>query len=154
VAAVCDLVSALGDPSHSWTRSWFKGASYALLVATLSVSFAIGSGLVDRARQTDAGSQLRARVTPHMVLMILLAAVCVVDLLLRTNKYGSAHQTPTAVLAQTLVAVALVIAGAELGGRLVYRRGVAVKRETRQPEHGEAHRTPASATSQPVTRAG
>lgn len=127
VAAVCDLVSVIGGASHGWAHTWFKGGSYALIVATAALFLAAVSGFIDRARQTDPGSRERTGANKHAAVMALMVTACIVDLLLRTNRYDSAHDTPVVVLVLTLLAAGLAAVGGELGGRLVYRRGVGVR---------------------------
>lgn len=127
VAASCDLISIVGGASHGWAQTWFKGGSYALLVGTGGLVIAAASGLVDRARQTETGSPERRAVAAHAAVMTLMAVVCVLDLLLRSNTYASAQHTPAVVLILTLMALALAAAGGELGGRLVYGGGIGVQ---------------------------
>jgi uncharacterized membrane protein len=127
VAAVCDLVSVIGGASHGWAHTWFKGGSYALIVGTAALILAAASGFVDRARKTAAGSRERASASKHAAVMALMGAVCVVDLLLRIDRYSSAQHTPVVVLVLTLLAAGFAAVGGELGGRLVYRRGVGVQ---------------------------
>jgi uncharacterized membrane protein len=138
IAAACDLVSGAGGASHDWARSWFNGATYALLVGTVLLALAALAGFADRARQTVARSPDRAAVDRHAAVMSLMGVVCVTDLLLRTDHYGSAHHTPTVVLVLTLASLALATLGGELGGRLVYRDGIAVAART--PREGAGGR--------------
>jgi uncharacterized membrane protein len=126
IAAACDVVSSVGGASHGWAQSWFKGGSYALSVSTAMLVAAVIAGLIDRARHTIGGSRERAAVNRHALAALLLGAVCVADLVLRTTRYDSAQHTPAVVLALGLVAVALAMLGGELGGRLVYRRGIGI----------------------------
>jgi uncharacterized membrane protein len=126
IAAACDLVSGAGGASHDWARTWFKGATYALLVGTALLFLAAIAGFADRTRQTHARSPQRAAVDRHAAVMSLMGVACVADLILRTDHYGSAQHTPAVVLALTLAALLLATLGGELGGRLVYRYGIAV----------------------------
>jgi uncharacterized membrane protein len=126
IAAACDLVSSAGGASHDWARTWFKGATYALLVGTVLLALAAIAGFADRARQTGARSPDRTAVDRHAAVMSLMGVVCVADLILRTDDHGSAQHTPTVVLVLTLAALTLATLGGELGGRLVYRDGIAV----------------------------
>jgi uncharacterized membrane protein len=125
VAAVCDVVSAAGH-GHSWSRSWFQGGSYALIVGTAILLIAVVTGFVERNRRTGARTRERAAVNRHAMVMSLLGVVCVVDLILRNNRYSDAMHTPAAVLVLTLVALVLTGAGGEMGGRLAYRAGIGV----------------------------
>jgi uncharacterized membrane protein len=126
IAAACDVVSSVGGASHGWAQSWFKSGSYALIVATAMLVLAVIAGFVDRARRTVGGGGERAAVNRHALVMSLLGAACVTDVVLRTTRYDSARHTPAVVLALSLVAVALATLGGELGGRLVYRRGIGI----------------------------
>jgi uncharacterized membrane protein len=127
IAAACDLVSIIGGASHGWATTWFKGGSYALLAGTAVLLVAAIAGFVDRARHTDAGAPHRAAVNRHAAVMSLMGIVCVVDLIARLSSHDSARHTPAVVLALTLIALALAALGGELGGRLVYRAGIAVQ---------------------------
>jgi uncharacterized membrane protein len=126
IAAACDVVSGVGGASHGWAQTWFRGGSYALIVATAVLVMAVVAGFVDRARRTARGSGERAAVNRHAVVMSLMGAACVTDVVLRTTHYESARHTPVLVLALGLVAVALATLGGELGGRLVYRHGIGI----------------------------
>jgi uncharacterized membrane protein len=127
IAVVCDLVSWIGGASHGWATSWFKGGSYALIAGTAVLLVAAIAGFVDRARHTAAGGPGRAAVNRHAAVMSLMGVVCVVDLVVRISRHDSAAHTPAVALALTLVALALAALGGELGGRLVYRAGIAVQ---------------------------
>ena len=126
IGAACDLVSSVGGASHGWAQSWFKGGSYALVVASPVLVLAVIAGFVDRARRTVGGSEERAAVNRHAVAMLLMGAVCVADVVLRSTRYESPQHTPAVVLVLSLVAVVLATLGGELGGRLVYRRGIGI----------------------------
>jgi uncharacterized membrane protein len=126
IAAVCDVVSIVGGSSHLWARTWFKAGSCALAIGTAVLLVAMVTGMRERARQTVPGSPDRTAVNRHAIAMSLLGAICVVDAVLRTAHYGSARHTPTPVLELTFVALGLAAIGGELGGQLVYRRGVGV----------------------------
>jgi uncharacterized membrane protein len=125
VATVCDVVSAAGS-GHSWSRSWFQGGSYALIVGTAVLLAAVVTGFVERGRRTGAGTRQRSAVNRHAVVMSLLGVVCIVDLVLRNNHYSGARHTPAMVLVLTLVALVLTGVGGELGGQLAYRAGIGV----------------------------
>jgi uncharacterized membrane protein len=125
IAAACDLVSLVGGSSYEWAHTWFKSGSHALIVGTAVLLVAAIAGFADRARHTDAGGRERAAVNRHAAVMSLMGVVCIADLILRDDHYGSAQHTPAVVLALTLLALATV--GGELGGRLVYRAGIGVQ---------------------------
>ncbi len=125
VAAVCDVVSLVGGDGHAWSRTWFKGGSYALIVGTAILFAAVATGVVERNRRTRPASAQRSVVDRHAVVMSLMGAVCVGDLILRNGHYSAARHTPVVVLVLTLVALVLTVVGGELGGRLVYRLGIA-----------------------------
>ena len=126
IAAVSDVVSIAGGEGHAWAQAWFKGGSYALLVASAVMLVAIATGILERERRTQPESPARGAVNRHAIVMSLMAAVSVVDVVLRLGHYSSASHSPLAVLVLTWAAVVLTVIGGELGGRLVYRRGIAV----------------------------
>lgn len=158
IAVACDLVSALGGASHVWAQTWFKGGTYALSVGTAILVLTAIAGFADRARRTGPGSAGRAAVNRHAAVMLLMGAVCVIDLVLRTGQYDSAQHTPALVLVVTLVALALATVGGELGGRLVYRGGIGVDakarpRDVRAIAPGEpTERHPTVAVTRPPDR--
>jgi uncharacterized membrane protein len=125
-ASVCDVVSTVAA-THPSARAWFVGGSYALIIGTTVLILAAIAGLADRARSTQKGSVQRSKVNRHALVMSFLGLVCIVDLVLRNNVYSTHKSTPAAVLALTLVALVVMVAGGELGGRLVYRQGVGVR---------------------------
>lgn len=153
IAAVCDVVSIAGGSSHVWARTWFKGGSYALIVGTAVLFLAVITGLVERSRRTAGGSADRRSVNRHAITMSLLGAVCVVDLIVRNNHYASARHTPGVVLALTIVALALAAVGGELGGRLVYRRGLGVSLPPMRDSHS-ALSAPTDGVDGTTARAG
>lgn len=129
IAAACDIVSSVGGSTHHWAHTWYKGGTDALIVGTGVLLLAAIAGFADRAIRTDARTPDRAAVNRHAAVTSSMGVVCVVDVVLRTNDYGSAQHTPAVVLVLTLVALALAALGGELGGRLVYRGGIGVDQE-------------------------
>ena len=144
VASVCDVVSTVGGDAEGWSRAWFKGGSYALIVGTAILFLAVVTGVVERNRRARPASRERRAVDRHAIVMSLMGAVCVADLILRNGHNESAASTPVLVLLFTLAALVLTVVGGELGGRLVYRMWIAtgpaaaptasgVAEETRRP---------------------
>jgi uncharacterized membrane protein len=125
-AAICDVVSTAAS-SHPWAHEWFKGGSDGVIIGTVVLLLAMVAGLADRARATQRGTVPRAKVNRHALVMTVVAVACIVDLVLRNNIYPHAKSSPAAVLVLSLVALAGVIVGGELGGRLVYRLGISVR---------------------------
>jgi len=60
VAAVCDVVSTVGGGGHAWSRTWFKGGSYALIVGTAILFAAVATGVLERNRRTRPATRERS----------------------------------------------------------------------------------------------
>ncbi len=133
-AAVFDVVSTIAGSEHPFARDLYRAGTFVLMVANGFMLVVIVTGLLDRRRATTKGTPTRARVNQHARTMAAIGPVLALDIILRRQKYPSALHTPTAPLLLTLVALVLVIVGAELGGRLTYRDGLNVAARTSTPE--------------------
>jgi uncharacterized membrane protein len=133
LVAVFDVVSVAGG-TRPWARELYRAGTFGLMVTSALLVVALTTGLVDRARGGVEGGE-RDRVNLHAVLMSLMAGAAVVDLAVRRLVHADAHRTPAIVLAITLLALLVSVAGGNLGGRLTYRLGVGV-RPPRQHDGG------------------
>jgi uncharacterized membrane protein len=123
-ATICDIVSTAAGSGHSWARTWYQGGSIALMIGTGIMFLAIGAGLIDRSRRVPRSTTGRPGVNRHAIVMSVLTATCILDITLRNDRYPHVSHTPAPVLITTMVALALTVAGGELGGRVVYRHVV------------------------------
>lgn len=127
IATVLDVISAIGRGAHPWARDLFRAGTYVSMTGMGVMFLAIIAGLIDRRRFTAASYRPRRGVNVHAVLMTTLAVVCVLEITLRRNVYADARATPAVVTELSVLTLALVTIGGELGGRLVYRAGVGVR---------------------------
>jgi len=133
-AAIFDIVSTIAGGEHAFSRDLYRAGTFVLMVANGFMLVVIVTGLLDRGRATTKGTTTRARVNQHAWTMAAIVPVLALDIILRRQKYPSALHTPTAPLLLTLLALVVVIVGAELGGRLTYRDGLNVAARTPTPE--------------------
>lgn len=84
------------------------------------------AGFVDRARGGRPRTSTSTAINIHATTMTAVGVLSVTDITLRQNHYVPALHTPTTVLVLTLATLIVAVAGAALGGKLVYRRGVGV----------------------------
>jgi len=133
-AAIFDAVSAIAGSEHALSRDLYRAGTFVLMVANGFMLVVIATGLLDRGRATTKGTTTRARVNQHAWTMAAIVPVLALEIILRRQKYPSALHTPTAPLLLTLLALVVVIVGAELGGRLTYRDGLNVAARTSTPD--------------------
>lgn len=121
-----DAVSFGAGPGE-WSSTLYDAAT--VLVGTgLAVSpLASLTGLVDRARATSPGSQVRRTVNAHGLAMGAVTVAAAAGMILRLFAFDGADHTP-ALVALISVGVGLLTAfGAALGGSLVYDYGFNVE---------------------------
>ncbi|GAA3263552.1 DUF2231 domain-containing protein [Nonomuraea helvata] len=133
IATVLDVISVIDGGAHPWARDLFHTGTYVLMTGMGVMFLAIIAGVIDRRRLTAASSRPRQGADVHAALMTALAVVCVLEITLRRNVYADAHATPAVVTGLSVLALALVTVGGELGGRLVYRAGVGVRGDAIAP---------------------
>ena len=82
-------------------------------------------------RPITSVTRFRRPVHPPLVHVpiggVIAAGICDIVSTAGGSSHSAARYTPSGVLVLSLVAVAVVIAGGELGGRLVYRHGINVR---------------------------
>jgi uncharacterized membrane protein len=124
-AVVCDLLSVAKTGSSATQHDLFRAGTFSMMVATGTLFVAVIAGLIDRSRYTTAGSVQRRKTNIHMTLMLCVGVVAIVDIVVRRHTSDDAVRTPVGVLILTLAVGTLLFFGGMLGGRLVYRLGVA-----------------------------
>jgi uncharacterized membrane protein len=120
-ALVLDVLSKLFDFPHAPIA-----ATYAIVGAFIGTVFAVPLGLLDRADMTP-GSRLKRTATRHMILQVSAFLVFVVNLIVRWPD-RSQPEAEILWIILDVVGVALMGAGAALGGEMVYKLGMRVQR--------------------------
>jgi len=85
------------------------------------------TGFWDRLRSTEPGTQARRTANAHAITMITVTVLALANIALRVFAYPDDAHTGVVVLVVSLATVALVVAGAALGGSLVYEYGFNVE---------------------------
>lgn len=119
LAMITDIVGLLAQSDVWWSISW-----WALAIGLVAGLVAAGVGFVDfvllgRARHPAVG-----HVQHHMLIMLSAWTVFLVGLLVRDVHDPSA--VPPWAVAITALGFVLLIIGAHLGGRLVYKHRVGI----------------------------
>jgi uncharacterized membrane protein len=126
IAAAFDLISFIGD-NTSWQREFYQAATFSLIAGALVSLPAIATGVWDRWRSSEAGTQARRTINAHAVMMVLTTVLVVVDLGLRWFRYHSLPGPTPALLGLSLAAALVVATGATYGGTLVFGYGFNVE---------------------------
>jgi uncharacterized membrane protein len=114
-----DVLSHIGN--HPWA---VPAATWLLIGAFAATLVLVVTGLVDRS--TMRPGVVRTTATRHMLFQFAAAAVFVIDFAIR---WGD-HHRPTAEplwIVLDVIGVALVMIGADIGGKLVYGFGMRVQ---------------------------
>jgi uncharacterized membrane protein len=126
LAAVGDVVSALGDESSAWTHELWHAATF-VFVGGLAVSvLAALTGLADGLTSTEKGTQARRTANAHALIMVTVTVLAVVDVVWRLAQYDD-RTTPGALAVLSAVIALLVSVGATYGGTLVFDYGFNVE---------------------------
>ena len=126
IAAAFDVVSFIG--SHTaWQREFYQAATFTFIAGALVSLGAVVTGVWDRWRSSEGGTQARRTVNAHALLMVVMTVLVLVDLGLRWWRYH-ASPGPTLVLVVLSLAAAVVAAtGATYWGTLVFGYGFNVE---------------------------
>ncbi|MGH3422628.1 MAG: DUF2231 domain-containing protein, partial [Streptosporangiaceae bacterium] len=122
-----DVISAAAGGAHPWARDMYRAGTFVLMVGTGVLFLAMIAGFIDRARFTAPASRPRRGVNRHAVVMTAVAALCVMEIIVRGDLDAGATSTPAVVVVLSLAGATLLGIGSDLGGRLVYREGVGVR---------------------------
>lgn len=119
LASLCDGATLIGI-GGAWPLGWL------CLVGGLATALpAMAAGFLDFARLEDAAAPTATR---HMMLMASAWAVYGAALVLRSDGMAVAATPSLPAMGVGLVGLALLIAGAAHGGKLVYGLGVGIDR--------------------------
>lgn len=118
LACVFDVIALFGR--QSWGPGLSRSATYALTAGAVASLAAVATGFLDW-KLTPRGN-VRSMATIHGVTMASVQVLVWISLLLR----WTVRESGGAVLVLSLAIGALTIAGAALGGMLVYDHGLGV----------------------------
>jgi len=126
LAAAFDVISFVGQ-DEDWARDFYRAATFALIAgAAVSLLTAL-TGFWDWLRSTEPGTQARRAVNAHAITMVTVTVLVLVNIAIRVFAYPDDRYTGVVVLVLSLVMAVLLIAGAALGGLLVYEYGFNVE---------------------------
>lgn len=126
-AAVFDVVSYLAGHDQAWARDFYRAASFVLIGGAAVSVLAALTGLVDWLTSTEKGTQARRTANAHALAMVTVTVLVLVDIAVRVLSDWDQRSTPVGPMVLSVVAAALVAAGATLGGTLVFDYGFNVE---------------------------
>ena len=127
LAAVFDVISAIGGEDHEWAHDLWRAGTYAFIGGVAVSVFAALTGLWDAKNSSEAGTQARRTINTHATIMIIVTLLAITDLIWRLNDYHTELVTPGAIAVLSVVIGVLVSIGATFGGALVYEYGFNVE---------------------------
>jgi len=127
LAAVFDVISAVGGKDHAWARELWHAGTYTFIGGAAVSVFAALTGLWDAWKSSQAGTQARRTINTHATIMITVTVLALGDIAWRLNDYHSRLVTPAGIAVLSAVIAALVSVGATFGGTLVYDYGFNVE---------------------------
>ncbi len=126
IAAAFDVISFIGDHT-AWQREFYQAASFTFIAGALVSLGAVVTGLWDRWRSSEAGTQARRTINAHALLMVVMTVLVLVDLSLRWFRYHGSPGPTSVLLALSLAAALIGALGATYGGTLVFGYGFNVE---------------------------
>ena len=126
IAAAFDVISFIGDHT-AWQREFYQAATFTLIAGALVSLGAVATGLWDRWRSSEAGTQARRTINAHALLMVIMTVVVLVDLGLRWFQWHSLPGPDATLLGLSLAAAVVAAVGATYGGTLVFGYGFNVE---------------------------
>ncbi len=128
LAVTFDVVSLIGGDGHSWSRDFWRAGAPTRSIAGAVVSvFAALTGLIDRSKSSEAGTQARRTINAHAAIMITVTVLALVDIVWRLTGYNTELSTPLGVAVLSVVIAVFVGVGATFGGSLVFDYGFNVE---------------------------
>ena len=127
IAAVFDVVSAVGGKNHGWAREFWHAGTFTFIAGAAVSVFAALTGLWDARKSSQAGTQARRTVNTHATIMIVVTVLALIDVAWRLNSYHTEAVTPIGIVVLSVVIALLVSVGATFGGSLVYDYGFNVE---------------------------
>ncbi|MGH3733711.1 MAG: DUF2231 domain-containing protein [Acidimicrobiales bacterium] len=126
IAAAFDVISFCGDGT-AWQHEFYQGATFTFVAGAVVSVGAIMTGVWDRWRSSEAGTQARRTINAHAILMTIMTVLVLVDLGLRWFQWHSLSGPNSALLVLSLASAAVAAVGATYGGSLVFGYGFNVE---------------------------
>jgi uncharacterized membrane protein len=127
LAAAFDVISFAGGDDETWSRDFYRAATFALIAGAAVSVFAALTGFWDWLRSTEKGTQARRTANAHAWTMITVTVLVAVGIAVRALSFWDEPSTPVTALVLTLAAAALTFLGGTLGGTLAYDYGFNVE---------------------------
>lgn len=127
LVAITDVVSVIGGAGRDWAHALWQAGTIALLIAVIASVPAALTGLVDRQRSSQPGTQAWRTINSYAVLMILATVLAVVATVLRWLEFSTTAATPPGYVVLSWVILAVAGLGATYGGGLVFDYGFNVE---------------------------
>jgi len=127
LAAVFDVISAIGGRHHAWAREFFHAGTYTFIGGAAVSVLAALTGLWDAWKSSEAGTQARRTINTHATIMVTVTVLALADIAWRLNDYHTHAYTPSGIVVLSVVIALLVSFGATFGGTLVYDYGFNVE---------------------------
>jgi uncharacterized membrane protein len=127
LAAVFDVISAIGDTDHAWAGEFWHAGTYCFVAGVAASVLAALTGLWDAWKSSEAGTQARRTINTHATIMVSVTVLAIVDTIWRLNSYHTELVTPGGLVVLSVVIALLVSLGATFGGTLVYDYGFNVE---------------------------
>jgi len=129
IAPILD-VAAFAGKHATWSHEVFRAAGLTLFLGAIFSTATALTGLADWLK-TRPGSSVRSMANLHAWTMITVTVLVLIDLALRFP--GSMHRPTVGSVVLALAILILTTAGGELGGSLVYDRGMRVYVDEEKP---------------------
>ena len=127
LAAVFDVISVVGGKDHTRARELWHAGTYTFLGGAAVSVLAVGTGLMDAWKSSEAGTQARRTINTHATIMVTVTVLALADIAWRLNDYHTELVTPAGIAVLSVVIALLVSLGATFGGSLVYEYGFNVE---------------------------
>lgn len=127
LAAVFDVISAIGGNDHGWSQDLFRAGTY-VFVGGLAISvLAALTGFVDWLQSSEAGTQARRTANTHAVIMVTVTVLAIVNAVVRITNWDNWDATAGGIAVLSVVIALLISWGATYGGSLVFDYGFNVE---------------------------
>lgn len=127
LAAIFDIISAIGGKNHGWAREMWHAATYVFVGGVAVSVLAALTGLWDAWKSSEAGTQARRTINTHATIMIAVTVLALTDVAWRLNGYHTEPVAPIGIVVLSVVIALLVSVGATFGGSLVFEHGFNVE---------------------------
>jgi uncharacterized membrane protein len=133
LAAVFDVISAIGGSDHAWAREFWHAGTYVFIAGAAVSVFTALTGFWDAWKSSEAGTQARRTINAHATIMVVVTVLALGNIVWRLNDYHTRSHTPGGIVALSVVIAVLVALGATFGGTLVFDYGFNVETAADSP---------------------